>query len=114
MREIIEYRHAAADADGLEPPLDPPEGPEALGKLRGSKPDATADRDGCQRIPDVMETEQRRLEMAERFATAAHHEPRHTIGMLNAGGLPRGLVGRAERLDRTDRVRDQTGGVRTG
>src|SRR5687768_15320665 len=70
VREVVENRHAARDADRFEPALDAGERPEPLGKLCRSESERRADCHRRERVPDVVHAEQRRLEHSERLAAA--------------------------------------------
>ena len=70
MREVVQHRDAARDADHFQAPLDALERPQPVGERRGARPRVVADGDGRQRVPHVVDTEQRRLEAPERRPAA--------------------------------------------
>ena len=65
VREVVQHRDVPPDAHHLEPALDALEAPQAGGKLRCAETDMAAHGNGRQRVPDVVQPEQRRFEPPE-------------------------------------------------
>ena len=112
MRKVVQHRHVSSDANHFEPPLDALEAPQAIDKLRCAEADVTAHRNRRQRIPDVVQSEQRRFEVSEHSPSASHSEPRQAVRVRNTRRLPRRILAGPERCNRTDRAGTQGEGMR--
>src|SRR5687767_6524204 len=105
MGKVVEDRDVAADANRLETPLDAFETRQPRGQFSGPNPDVAANRDRREGVTDIVDTEQRRIELAERLAAAVYVEPGPPVRMRDVQGLPRAVRRQPERFNGTDGMR---------
>ena len=65
VREIVVHGDTVHTADHFEPPLDPAKPPQPFGQRAGRDAERAADGQRAERVPDVVQPEQRQLERAD-------------------------------------------------
>jgi hypothetical protein len=96
--EVVVHRHASRYPHHFEPPLDTRERLQGLADPIRSDPDVRGHRDGRKRITNVVDADERHLELSERRTLISNLETGARSARDDIVGLPVGVLSKPERL----------------